>query len=63
MRDSALENSIITQIERDGMPDNDGVYYCPKCLAPADEIAFDADGEIVGCRECIEWKNAWEVEI
>ena len=59
MRDMDLENSIITKVMRDGPPDNDGVCYCPVCYAAADELAVNQEGEVVGCRECIEWKPAW----
>lgn len=62
MLDRDLENSMITKIMREGMPDNRDLLVCPMCNAEVDELAFNQDGEIIGCRECIEWKEAWEVE-
>ena len=59
--DRDLENSIIKQVERDGMAAREDVYYCPVCGAETDEYAIDQAGECVGCRECVDFKFAWEV--
>ena len=65
MRDRDYENPIITRTEREGMPD-DGVQEekrCPVCGRLADEFALDEYGDVVGCRECLIWKYADEVDI
>ena len=62
MRDMDLENSVITRTMRDGI-DNEAEEprYCPICGEEADELAVNPEGEIIGCRECVEWKRAWDV--
>ncbi len=60
--DRDLENSIIKQVERDGMAsEREDIYYCPVCGAETDEYAYDQAGECVGCRECVSFREPWEI--
>lgn len=56
------DHPVIRNMERTGYPD--GVApeetHCPICGKACDTI-YTADGEIVGCDECIRIKEAWDV--
>ena len=37
-------------------------YYCPICGEEVHETVFvDLDGDVVGCENCVERKDVWEV--
>ena len=37
-------------------------YYCPICGELVEEIVYvDADGDVIGCENCISPKEPWEV--
>lgn len=59
------DNPIISRTEREGMPDGgeEEEKRCPVCGRLSDEFALDEDGDVVGCRECIFWKDAYEIDI
>lgn len=61
MLDKDLENSIVTQIMRDGMPGEDRPCLCDICKQETDELAVNMYGEVVGCRECITFREPWEI--
>ncbi len=56
------DDPIIRSLEATGLPPwNDGrVPTCPICGAECEKI-YKWAGEIVGCEECIEEVDAWEV--
>ena len=39
----------------------DKQYFCPICGEEVDALYVSADGDIVGCDNCISYKEAWEV--
>lgn len=43
-----------------GEPDEPEAVYCPECGQPADFVYTAADGDIVGCENCIEKRSAYE---
>lgn len=36
------------------------IPVCPVCKGTCDEFVKDFNGDIVGCRECITFIDAWE---
>ena len=58
-----IEHPEITRTMETGYPHGEPDYpHCPVCGAEIDEVYADADGDIIGCEECIKIKNAWECE-
>ena len=39
----------------------DTQYYCPICGEEVDAVYVSADGDVVGCDNCVSYKDAWEV--
>ena len=38
------------------------VPICPVCGAETDTYYYDRYGEVVGCSECIETRDAWDAQ-
>lgn len=57
-----FDNPIISHVERYGMPD-EKVLVCEICGEETDELAYDFYGDVVGCRECIKFRDAWEIDV
>lgn len=57
-----LDHPIIRSLEETGLPPwNDGKEpRCPVCGASCDTIYRNAEGDTVGCNECITAYDAWE---
>lgn len=55
-----IENPLISRTEREGMPDYGDERKCPICGKITDEIAENMYGEVVGCSECIRFREIWE---
>lgn len=56
------DDPIVSSLLRTGSPpwDRQPAPICPICRAECETIYRDAFGQIVGCEECIEKKDAWE---
>lgn len=56
------DDPIVSSLLRTGSPpwESQTAPICPVCGAECETIYRDALGQIVGCEECIEWKDAWE---
>lgn len=56
------DDPIIRNMESTGYPDGKEPKYpvCPVCGATADTFYKNAEGEILGCDECIYPSDAWE---
>ena len=40
----------------------DKEYYCPICGEPVEETVYvDANGDVIGCENCVAAKEPWEV--
>ena len=52
----AIQNALATGF-------SDGVRYwphCPVCGEECDTLYIDRYGEVFGCEECVETRDAWE---
>lgn len=49
----------IRDAEQNGMPEGDDVY-CPVCGEENPEYFYTADGEVIGCSECVRLEDPWE---
>ena len=58
------DHPVIRNLERTGYPDGKEPEYprCPICGAECETIYRDKDGDIFGCDECVDTKDAWDVE-
>lgn len=56
------ENPIISQVEREGMPEYGEEKTCPICGKNSDEWCENMYGEVVGCRECVRFREVWEYD-
>lgn len=56
------DDPIIRALERTGLPPwNDGREpRCPVCGESCDTIYRNAEGDVVGCNECLTAFDAWE---
>lgn len=55
-----LDDPIIRDLERNGVPYRK-TLYCPVCGAECEKVFVDAWGNILGCDNCVEEKDAEEV--
>lgn len=57
------ENPIIRNMERTGYPDGKEprIPACPFCGEECETIYKDRFGRYVGCDQCVEQKDAWDV--
>lgn len=55
------DDPVIRNMERTGYPDGKEPQQpiCPVCGEECDTLYFN-DGQIVGCENCIETRNAWD---
>ncbi len=62
--DMHLQHPVITNMELTGYPDGKEPTYphCPICQRECETIYLDKDGNIVGCDECVDTRDAWDVE-
>lgn len=56
------DDQIIRSLERTGLPPwNDGREpRCPVCGESCNTIYRNAEGDVVGCNECLTAVDAWE---
>ena len=60
--DMELEDPAITRTLRTGYPEpQKPMPVCPVCGAETDTFVVNRDGQVVGCDECCQDKDAWEV--
>jgi hypothetical protein len=58
-----IEHPEITNALRTGYPHGEPEYpHCPICGAETDHIYRHAEGDIIGCEDCVSIESAWEAE-
>jgi hypothetical protein len=57
------DHPIIRNMELTGCPDGREPKYpiCPKCGEEASSFYVSADKEVIGCDNCVESRDAWEM--
>lgn len=55
------EHPTITNMERTGFPDGKEPDYpiCPVCFEECEDIYMDKYGDVFGCDQCVQRKDAW----
>ena len=58
------DDPVIQNMERTGYPDGKEPRYprCPCCGEECETMYKDRFGASVGCDDCVETKDAWEVD-
>ena len=53
---------VIANMERTGYPNGKEPQYpqCPVCGAESDTFYADRYGDVMGCDDCVEKRDAWE---
>lgn len=58
-----MDHPQITKAIQTGYPHGEPTYpHCPVCGYECSDIYKNENGDIVGCDECIQVTDAWEVE-
>lgn len=57
------DHPVVRNMENTGYPDGKAPEYprCPVCWEECETIYRDAGLEIVGCENCISFRDAWDV--
>lgn len=57
------DHPIVESLDRTGLPpwDKGQEPICPVCGASCETIYFDRNGDAVGCDECVEARDAWDL--
>lgn len=56
-----IAETRMDKMETYGYINKPNIPVCPCCGEDVDQLAYGYDGTVIGCSNCIEWRDAYDI--